>query len=278
MDQAGNVSQKKHTAFAHVMMNPLVRKLDKVDEKAEGDGATYSGIVAKTLFFIIMTGVGIALDLFVHQYYGTVYTIDLTDYTIVMQEMGFALIACVFIILSPLLIWVIRPLIPILGTLYCVSQGYFIAWLCQTFGNEYRGAAWASFGLTVLILVVMLFLYIKGIVKVTKKFRSVVTTLFISAVFLGLGVAVCNFVPPLHWIYNFFMENMAVSIIASVAFIIIGSLFLLVDFECIKHTVEDELPKKYEWVAAMALVFTIIWLYFKILNLLLKLKSTGGQK
>ena len=63
----------------------------------------------------------------------------------------------------------------------------------------------------------------------------------------------------------------------SVGGVILASLFLLVDFSQIQQTVENKLPKQYEWVAAFSLTFTIIWLYLEILNLLIKLKTNDSK-
>ena len=71
------------------------------------------------------------------------------------------------------------------------------------------------------------------------------------------------------------MDNAVINIGASVLMVIIASLFLLVDFDTIKHAVDDELPKKYEWYAAFGLAFSVIWLFFKILELLGKAKGNN---
>lgn len=265
------------SVFQHVMMNPMVRKLDKVQERDEVHSSTYGGIVAKCIFFLALCGVGVGLYFFVHEAFKSSAFLMFNDYSFSIQEMGIALGALLLGVLSPILIWLIRPLIPFFGSLYCLCQGFVIAWLCSTYGGEYREAAWLAVGLTAIIVIVMLFLYVSGIVRVNKKFRSIITTLFISAIISGLVLFIIGFIPALKPIYSFFTQNFAVSVIGGIIFIIIAALFLLVDFDCIKHTVEDKLPKKYEWVAAMALVFTIIWLYLKIFNLIIKLTSASNR-
>ncbi len=54
---------------------------------------------------------------------------------------------------------------------------------------------------------------------------------------------------------------------------IIASLFLLVDFEVINYSIEAKLPKKYEWLSAFALSFSIIEIYIKIVNFILRLSK-----
>ncbi|WP_294466916.1 Bax inhibitor-1/YccA family protein [uncultured Ruminococcus sp.] len=59
----------------------------------------------------------------------------------------------------------------------------------------------------------------------------------------------------------------------SVLGIITATLFLLTDFDTIEKNVENNLPKKYEWSAAFGLAFTVIWIYLKVLDLLLTLSK-----
>ena len=47
-------------------------------------------------------------------------------------------------------------------------------------------------------------------------------------------------------------------------------LFLISDFSLIQTCVEEGYPKEYEWSAAFGLVFTVIWVYLKILDLLMR--------
>ena len=71
--------------------------------------------------------------------------------------------------------------------------------------------------------------------------------------------------------------NMIINIGGSVIYIIIATLFLLVDFDTIRRTVDDGLPKKYEWWASFGLAFSVIWLFFKILELISKLKGSKSK-
>lgn len=265
--------------YKHLMMNPMARKLEKVTERDEQHCATYGGIIGKTFYFLIMTFVGVVLYFVVHNVFppSTTDPIMVTDYAFSIQEIGIVLGVCLAAILSPILMWAIRPLMAFFGTIYCLTQGFIVAYCCCVSGSEYTYAAWMAAGITVIVVVVMLLLYVKGIVKVTAKFKSIVTTLFIASVLSGIVLFICGLIPPLKPMYTFFTQNMVIGIVGGIVFIIIAALFLLVDFDCVQHTVENKLPKKYEWGAAMAVVFTIIWLYFKILNLILKISSAKNS-
>jgi len=48
---------------------------------------------------------------------------------------------------------------------------------------------------------------------------------------------------------------------------------LMLDFDFIERGSKAGLSKDYEWVAAVGLLVTIVWLYLEILRLLAKLRS-----
>ena len=58
--------------------------------------------------------------------------------------------------------------------------------------------------------------------------------------------------------------------------ILLASLFLVSDFSMIDSCVKEGYPKEYEWSAAFGLVFTVLWLYLRILELIIRL--TGDSK
>ena len=76
---------------------------------------------------------------------------------------------------------------------------------------------------------------------------------------------------------SFLRESPVFSIGLSVVYIVIACAFLLVDFDTIERSVENRLPKKYEWTAAFGLAYTIIYLFLKILNLLCKLTQKNNS-
>jgi uncharacterized YccA/Bax inhibitor family protein len=115
----------------------------------------------------------------------------------------------------------------------------------------------------------MLVLYRTGIVKVTPGFRKIVVgaTMGIMALYL------------VSFVMNLFTDG-GISFINSPSLFGIGfSVFvcglaamnLALDFDLIERGVAARMPKNYEWVAALGLVVTIVWLYLEILRLLSKL-------
>jgi uncharacterized YccA/Bax inhibitor family protein len=62
-------------------------------------------------------------------------------------------------------------------------------------------------------------------------------------------------------------------IIFSLVVVVIAALNLVLDFDFIENGAESGAPKYMEWVGALGLMVTLIWLYIEILRLLAKLQD-----
>ncbi|MDR1906623.1 MAG: Bax inhibitor-1/YccA family protein [Puniceicoccales bacterium] len=155
--------------------------------------------------------------------------------------------------------------------LYAIGEGFIIgaiSWLAQ---RRYPGivvqAATGTFG----VFAAMLFAYKTGIIRLTEKFATV---LFVATA----GVAFIYFA---SWIMSFFgspglsiiHSSSNFSIGFSVVVCIIAALNLLIDFEFITHQSKIGAPEKMEWIAALGLLVTLVWIYMEVLRLLMKLKA-----
>ena len=127
-----------------------------------------------------------------------------------------------------------------------------------------------------LIVIVMAILYSTGVIRVTKKFKMVMMTLFITVIATSVVTFVASFIPFTQPLVAALRQNFVFSVIVGVIFIIIAALFLICDFATIDHVVNDKLPKKYEWQAAFGLSFTVLWLYLKVLDLIITI--AGNKK
>ena len=94
-------------------------------------------------------------------------------------------------------------------------------------------------------------------------------TLFITVIAVSLFTFIGSFIPFTQPMIAALRQNFVLSIVFGVIFIIIAALFLICDFNTIDHVVNDRLPKKYEWQAAFGLSFTVLWLYLKVLDLII---------
>ncbi|MEG0368017.1 MAG: Bax inhibitor-1/YccA family protein, partial [Coprobacillus sp.] len=256
--------------FSIFMMNPMVRKLDKVEEHADHH-ATYGGVIRKTLFLLVLTLAGAVVFFATNSLAPTSYNYVVEGYTVNLFEAGIVGGSLLLTLLFPIITFKFVRTSMVLGSLYSLAQGYALAFVCHVFGGEYTYPVALAFLLTLIIVATMLIIYRMRLININKKFMSIVATLFFTMVICSVLVFVSGMFPQTRFIYDLIMENSILAIASSVIGIIIVCLFLLVDFEVINHCVKDQLPKKYEWLAAFALSFSIIELYLKILNLILRI-------
>ena len=256
--------------------NPIIRKLARIEETDSENSCSYAGISTKLLYFMVMVMAGILLNAIMGgRWGGEVIKTDSIEKLLTVNEVIAVGIAALVLIISPILASLIKVTIPVTGALFCASTGFVISWAGSTFGKEYAQTIWLALIITAIVVMVMGFLYFSGKVQVTKKFRTMLITLFITAIGASLLGVIGSLIPATRGFVTGLMDNAVINIGASVLMVVIASLFLLVDFDTIKHAVDDELPKKYEWYAAFGLAFSVIWLFFKILELLGKAKGNN---
>lgn len=268
-----------------LMTNPIIRKVAKCEEIDAQNHVTYKDIAFKVILFLIDIAIGIAL-FFVFKNIG--HTTSISNITIKdgvevnLQEITnigyYALAAAlVFFCLSPILTTIFKFAIPVTGFLYFVSTGYIVTFVAYTI-KAYQTPIFIAFFLTNALFLALALIYSTGKIKVTQKFKAAVFGIILASVLFSLVLVILNFIPALKFIPEFFWGNSIFGIIVSVIGLIIAVLFVIVDFSVIQDAVDRELPKKYEWFCAYALVFSLIYLYFKILDLIIKASSNSKSK
>ena len=271
-----NQVKAKKTGAEMFFTNPMIRKIAKIEETST-EHATYASIGNKCAFFMAMVLLGVVLLLGLQTINpDTVAMDDGSVITISTVALLAALPFGLFFLIMPFIAMLIKKTIPVTGTLYCVSVGYCVALMAQLFA-EYRDAISLALVITVAIVGVMAQVYAKGWIKVDDKFRSIMRILFFTSIASGILMLIAYFVPQLNGIVMFIAENPLLSIGGSVVYVVIASLFLLVDFDTIQTAVENQLPRKYEWIAAFGLAFSVIWLFLKVLDLILKLTGKNSS-
>lgn len=258
--------------------NPIVRKLSRITDYGGTDVCTYKGIMAKLIFFIVVTALGVGLCVFMKMTAGfggeivfneVIYE-DSAPVVIYSNEVMFVAAAGIISIIAPLIATFIRPTIPVSGSLFCASIGFVLAWAATTFTDQYLAPVLLALVITLIIVFTMGFLYGMGIITVTAKLRTFIMTATITACVASLLVFIGSLIPFTRGIVSQLMSNPVISIGSSALMVLIGTLFLLVDFDTIHQCVVKGLPKKYEWYASFGLAFSVIWLYLKVLELILK--------
>ena len=256
--------------------NPILNRLNKITERSETNAATYAGIAAKTSFFLLMTLAGMIAQLLVKNMLAAEpvwQTITIYEkFTVSLSLKETYVLGGVLIVglICELIGIFVRKTIPVTGTVYSASQGYVISFLVfkVLVGYEYLGLE--ALLLTVAVVLVMSWLYTSGIIRVDKKFRTVLLALLLGSVGLGVLTFIGSLIPAIRPFVQGMTQNPAISIAVDVLGLVIAALFLISDFSMIQECVDRRYPRDCEWYAAFGLVFTVIWIYLKILDLLMR--------
>lgn len=148
---------------------------------------------------------------------------------------------------------------------YALCEGLFVGAISAIYAYQYDGIVLQAVSLTVAVLLAMLFLYQSGLIKVTQRFRSGVIMATGGVLLVYLASFALSFfgiqVPFLH-------ESSLMGIGISCVILAIASLNLLLDFDNFERGAEQGLPARFEWVFAMGLIVTVVWVYVELLRLL----------
>lgn len=162
---------------------------------------------------------------------------------------------------------------PALVLAYAAAQGLALGVISHFFTDPRIGygsiVVHAVLG-TVLAFAGMLAVYSTGAIRVTPKFVKGV---------IGAGIALVGLMV-INLMAAFFVDGGIgiraggpLAILFSVVAIIVGCLFLVLDFAAIEGGIKAGAPEREAWLAAFGLTVTLVWIYLEILRLLSYLRE-----
>ena len=160
---------------------------------------------------------------------------------------------------------------PALILLYGVFEGLMLGGISQWYnefaeGSGYQGIVLQAVVATMTTFAVMLVLYVTGVVKVNKKFVSILIVAAVSYLLLGFAslIAALMGVGDGWGFYGITGLGLAIC----VGGVLIAAFFLMLDFEAIAQGIRMGAPERESWRMAFGLTVTLIWLYLEFLRLL----------
>ena len=159
----------------------------------------------------------------------------------------------------------------ITAPLYALAEGLFLGGISAMMEGRFEGIVIQAVSLTFGVLLVLLFVYKTGMIKVTENFRmGVAAATGAVALFYLVSFALRAFniyeIPYIH-------ESGLIGIGFSAFVVVLAALNLVLDFDFIENGAAQGAPRFMEWYAAFGLMVTLVWLYIEILRLLSKLRS-----
>lgn len=154
---------------------------------------------------------------------------------------------------------------------YALFEGAFLGGISVVFQLKYPGVPLQALLATFVTTLVMFGLYKYRIVRATEKFKSVVmsASIAIAIVFVVQFVMRMAFGSSIPFLFE--TSPLGIGFAAFVA--VIASLNLILDFDLIENGAAQGAPKAMEWLSAIALLATLVWMYYSFLRLLGMLNS-----
>ena len=160
--------------------------------------------------------------------------------------------------------------VPLIVT-YAVFEGALVGSVSK-FYNDFFGEGIVTQAVlaTLCVFGAMLFVYKTGILKVTDKFRRIMTFAIIGYA----AFALVNFLYAMIGGHQFGIGGTgALGIGISLFATGLAAFTLALDFDSIDKAIGSGAPAKYSWLLAHGLIVTLVWLYLEMLRLLARLRS-----
>jgi uncharacterized YccA/Bax inhibitor family protein len=146
---------------------------------------------------------------------------------------------------------------------YSVAYGVAVGVISHAYEALYNGIVFQAVVGTALAFGAMLAVHSLRIVRVTPRFTRFV---------VGAGIALMGLML-VNWLASFFIADGIgirsggpLAYVFSIAAILVGCFFLLLDFNDIEQGVRAGVPEKYSWLMAFGLTVTLVWIYLEILR------------
>jgi uncharacterized YccA/Bax inhibitor family protein len=154
----------------------------------------------------------------------------------------------------------VRFTAPVFAAVYGLSLGGISAVL----EARYPGIPLMAFVATFGVLGTMLVVYRTGLVKVTERFKMVVS----SAVGALMLIALVSWFTSMFFGFSLLHHGGTLGLVISGGIVVLFSMYLLVQFQQVKEAVAQRAPKWVEWHCAFGIMLALVWIYMEILNIL----------
>ena len=235
--------------------NPVFANIERSATYESTESASYRGITLKTF---ILLGIAVLTGF---------YAIT----SLPAETFTGLLIASVIVALVAVLIASFVPSLAMpMSIVYAAAEGILLAMITLIANTFVPGAPYAAIIATTAIFFVMLFLYSSRIIRVTTRFRKIMYATLFGILFFFIGFGLLSLFVDIDVLFG---NSYGLAIGISVFLIIYGSLMLTLDFDRAEAIVSGGADKRYEWMVALGLMVTIIWLYIEILRLIMIVAS-----
>ena len=234
--------------------NPVFRSLENTQsyEAVEG-AASYRGISFKTLTLLLTA---VASGFFFISYASANNMIGFL--------IGSMIVAFIAVMIGVRSVNLAMPM----GLIYALAEGVLLGTITALVEIYAPGIAFTALIGTATIFIVMLFLYSSRIIRVTSRLRKVIYGSLLAALVMMIIFGILSYATN---IYATVPVGLALGVTGLL--IVLGAFMLTLDFERAEAIVSGGYDKRYEWMVAIGLMVTIVWIYIELIRFLLILAS-----
>ena len=116
----------------------------------------------------------------------------------------------------------------------------------------------------------MFLAYRSGLIKVTAKFRRIVTMMIFGYAIFAIVNVLYAVIGNNAWGFG---GSGGVGIAISLFAVGLASVTLALDFDSIDYAIRTGAPQRYSWLLAHGLIVTLVWLYIEFLRLLGRMRD-----
>ncbi len=152
--------------------------------------------------------------------------------------------------------------------IYAICEGMMLGLLSFLFEAMIQGIVLTAILITITIFGLMLFLYTSNVLRATRGFVKFMMGVGITILVISLVYTISYFINPANAMIVALNSNPGLLILVSGLILLYGAFMLILDFEQVKSMVYGGFDKRYEWMAALGLMITIVWIYVEVLRIL----------
>lgn len=234
------------------MANPIVSRTELA---IGGKPMTVKGVIQKTAMLLGLTALS-GLGFFFYTLFAGLSSQFV--YTVAFVSMFVGLGIALWMTFKP-------HIAKTLAVPYALVEGLFLGGISLVFMRVYPTVPATALCATFVTAALMLGLYRSGLVKVTQKFRSIITSAVLAIMILYLVqwgfIAFGSSLP-------FLFDGGMIAIGFSLFVVVIASFSLLLDFDNIEQGVAMGISEDFEWIFSVGILATLVWMYVEFLRLL----------
>ncbi|UYB42043.1 Bax inhibitor-1/YccA family protein [Streptomyces sp. Je 1-4] len=198
---------------------------------------------------------------------GTVIAGATVGWLFLTQNLGFAIGAGLVAMVLALVQSFKRKPSPALILAYAVLEGLFLGALSGFINDlpKMNGAPMQAVLGTMAVFVAMLVAYKTRIVRVTARFTRFV-------MIAAMGFVLLSLVNVLFMVFGggegLGFRSGGLGIVFGIVGVVLGALFLALDFKQVEDGIAYGAPREESWLAAFGLTLTLVWIYMEMLRLI----------